>query len=290
MIITLLVSTSLEISKESLSKVETVKEFNQNYQIIEDIKAIIHKNISMIEDELMLEIAFLPFIIEEKGLKLKIELEPLSDKIDINYAFKDENSTSLYLPIFESIFQKYEVRDIAIFQDLILDTIDLDLESRSGYDSEILLNDRSFTNGAIFDKYQFNKILNQYSFLSNDSNIHRVPWSELIYFREHLDSNQSKKDKSKEIERPKLFINFINSELLEAFDIEKPEGGFLDSKELSESFDSEFLENYNFAIFSKGESFLVLCTIDYIFDTISTQIKLIYDLGKKKVVTIEEIL
>ncbi len=275
MVITILVSKSLEISQNSLSGIKTIKKINQTNYLVRDVITILNKAVDdYIVDEPTLNLMLMPWDISEKGLSLIINLKSLSDKLDINYLLKDGNTSR----VINYFLELNQVANSPFFYDLIHDTYDLNNEIRGGYDSEIILDDRYFENGKIYNYEQFEKILNRYSFLTNDVNIYKIPWRDIIFFGD----GKTKKP---------LYANLLIDELKIAIDINFNDGeDYENTNKITEANSKELVDEFNLKVFTKGSSFLVLCKIEYIFDSISGQITLIYDLGKKEVVSIEEIL
>lgn len=279
MIITILVSKSLQISQDSLKGITTVKKINQINFLIGNLKPILKQVIESMAidtDESTIGIAFdMALPLEDKDIKLNLSFEPIDDKIDINYLLLDGNSSYLI----EHLFNDYEVANLPAFYDLIHDTQDLDSEIRGGYDSEIILDDKSFENGRIYDYEHFSQILDRYSLLTDDINIHKIPWQKIFYFGEG------------KVKRP-LYINFAHDRVKMFFDIGlDEEDKFEKNQDVIDTLSKEDIEKFNLKVYEKaGDTFLVLCKIEYSFATISGQIKLFYDLGKKEVVSIEEIL
>lgn len=337
MIISLLVAKSLEVSQKSLEPINTLKNINQVKDIIKLTTGVLQKNLDFIDDDMMLELLFTTYPLSSEKVKLLIDIEPISNKIDINYAFKDYNRSLDYVEIFDEILDRYDIQNRALFYDIIYDTFDKDDSSKGGFDSEIVFYDKKFENGAIYDILQFNQMLSHYAFLANDPKIFEIPWKNIIYFdpiedinnsteenastkkkiigesdtetQKDVDSNESKKDKDKDKKDndsksntpnttqaralPPIYIDFMSDDLKLAFGIStnRREGEYIiDDDSLRDVVDVEFAKKFNLTYFKKGQSFLVLCKIDYSLDSISGKIRFIYDIGKKKVIRIEELL
>jgi len=289
LIITALIAKSLEISKESLEPIKTIKNINQSNALFRSVKSVLNKNLEFVEDALMLDMLFSSFPIESKNVRLLIDIEPISNKIDINYAFKDEETSLKYIEVFDFIFSKYEVLDSFFFYELIYDTLDENDISKGGFDSEIVQYDKDFENGVIYDLKHFREILKHYVKITNDFNIYNIPWSEIIYFKALPPVDP--KNKNSQISMPPLYVNFLHDNLDEFFSIVIEDSDYVMSDEdMQGAIDLEIAKKYNIQYYKKGSNFLVLCKIDYIFDSIEGKLKFLYDIGSKKVIKIEEVL
>ena len=141
-------------------------------------------------------------------MPFNIQLGENRIQININSAHKYLNINSLATSMlkknniiydnFINMMYQHKVKDPEFFVDLLLDTIDKDQEEKnSGSQSEISLQNPIFRNGKIYNKKHFDMILNYYVSITNDEDIRKVPFNEIISF-----------------DAPSIDINFANEQLL----------------------------------------------------------------------------
>jgi hypothetical protein len=94
------------------------------------------------------------------------------------------------------IFERYPIASPNMFLNILLDTIDMDLEQRQE-GSEILASFPDFHNGSIENFTQFEQVIARYLTLTKDSQILDIPWKQLIGF-----------------EGEKIDINYVSPEVL----------------------------------------------------------------------------
>lgn len=101
-----------------------------------------------------------------------------------------------YITFVSRIFERYPITSPDMFLNILLDTIDTDLEQRQE-GSEILASFPDFHNGSIENFTQFEQVIARYLTLTKDSQILKIPWKQLIGF-----------------EGEKIDINYVSPEVL----------------------------------------------------------------------------
>jgi hypothetical protein len=101
-----------------------------------------------------------------------------------------------YIMFVSRIFERYPIASPNMFLNILLDTIDMDLEQRQE-GSEILASFPDFHNGSIENFTQFEQVIARYLTLTKDSQILDIPWKQLIGF-----------------EGEKIDINYVSPEVL----------------------------------------------------------------------------
>ncbi|MEO1927773.1 MAG: hypothetical protein ABGX26_03710 [Nautiliaceae bacterium] len=203
---------------------------------------------------------FKTFPIQSKkgDLKAIIEISPIFNKPDINaYLFK-KKINPLIDTYLTNILETYDIKDPIFFKNIILDTLDKDSLEREA-DSEIILQNNLFQNGKIYNKKHFLQILNYYVQKTNDKNILKIPWDNLIFFGNG--------------ENNSLTCEFLNK------DVKK----YLNITDLK----CDKKNNLDIINFKNQNSFWVLIKIEYIYHNIQNKIRVTYDIRKKKVINIE---
>jgi len=199
-----------------------------------------------------------------------INIKPVFDKIDIN-ALLQKGKINPYIENYlENILSYYKIEDPEYLKDLILDTIDTDLEEREAY-SEIANENPYFQNGKIYGVDQLNAINRTYFKKTDDKNVFQIPWEEYFYFGDGkihmLDCERMDTQTAK----------FLSLNVEEQTDCET-----ISTKE-----NNETIKNLNIIPYDKNQSYWVEVNINYIFDDVNSTLKITYDLNNKKVINIE---
>ena len=153
---------------------------NQRTILHSDIKNMLDtyaKRIENSEDLTNYLLGIPPIYDEKSGLSFYVELEYLSNKININSLAVNEN----IVKFLKNIAQNYNILDISFFIALLEDTIDEDDISREAF-SEISREDIRFSNSRIINNRHFRRILEYYVDIVKDESVLKVPWEKLIYF------------------------------------------------------------------------------------------------------------
>jgi len=205
----------------------------------------------------------IPLSSNEGDFRIVYTIKPLFDRIDINALLRDNKINPDIENYIDNILRFYKIKDPLFFKDLLLDTIDQDTEEREGY-SEIVLTNPCFQNGKIYNFKHLKQIENYYYKRTDDKNIYNIPWDELIFFG----------DGSKHI----LECHLISKKVADFLE--------LDYEELNCADNNEILKNLNIISYDKNKSFWIESDITYFLEK-QNNIKIIYDINKKKVISIE---
>ena len=258
-----LLSSILAIYKKYSYTEEAI--YNQTSVLIKDVTSIL-SNIEINSSEDVEDIlTSIPFTTNEGDYRGIIEIKPIFNKINLNeYLVKNKANPTIDL-FLTNLLEKYEIADPIFFKDLILDSLDLDKEERSGY-SEIALEDSNFKNAPLTFK-RFEKILKYYAKKRDDNNIFKIPWKNLIFFTN--------------VNTP-LVCDFVDKNLTILFGIDKSLCEAIKDKDLHKK-----LEYLDIIPFNKKRSFWINIDINFSFQNSKNSLKIIYDLTKKKVISIE---
>ena len=226
---------------------------SQNSILIKDSVESLNKLSQNIDNYNDLKKIFISFPISDDDFKVVYSITPIFSKIDINH----KNIG----PFLDNLMQFYDIDDPILFKNLIKDTIDKDIEER-GSETEIILKNRFFQNGKIYNYRHFKEIMDYYYKITGDKNIYKIPWQKYIYFS-----------------------NGNNNIVCEAMDLDLKkflELEDIDCKDLNRS-ENRILENFDIISFDKNSSFWVDINIKYK----QQNIDITYDIDKKKVIKIE---
>jgi len=222
----------------------------QNNIIIKNSIKTLDKFADKIKSKEDLNKLFTSFAISNKdgSFRAVYTISPLFDKINIH-----NKNISIFL---DNLFSYYQILDPLYLKNLILDTLDKDTKERDD-ESEIVLYDPFFQNGNIYNYKHLKKIIDYYYKKRDDNRVFMIPWQKYIYF---LDINNSYIDCDMIDDKLALFLgidkNMQNCKSIKEFDI---------------------------ITFDKNRSYLIDVDIDYF----QNNIKIIYDINKKKVIKIE---
>jgi len=143
----------------------------------------------------------LPIELESEGLRLSFTFDSTAKGINPNNFLKKKNhKISLnpdYILLFDRILQTADVQNKELFLALIEDTLDKDLDERMP-GSELSLYNKRFAQGKIENYKKFKMLIDQYIILTEDANIYKIPWKDILSF------HSSKTD-----------FNYISPKLLE---------------------------------------------------------------------------
>ncbi|WP_457564265.1 hypothetical protein [Caminibacter sp.] len=181
--------------------------------------------------------------------RAEIEITPICS-ININDYLKDNKINKNIDALFDYLADKYNIADILYLKDLILDSIDRDDKERSPF-SEIKLQNPKFIDGGIYSYSQLKEILDYYAKKRNDKSVFLIKWKKLFNFT-----------------KTQLFKECINKTILNLNDENVTDFNII-------TYDtniSSFIVGIDVAHFLKNEH----------------KLKILYDLKKKKAVSIEE--
>ena len=231
---------------------------NQRTILHSDIKNMLDTYAKMVEtnEDLTNFLLGIPPVYDEKsGLSLYVELEYLSNKININSLAVNEN----IVKFLKNIAQSYNILDISFFIALLKDTIDEDDIEKEAL-SEISREDIRFSNSRIVNKRHFKKILEYYVDVTKDESVLKVPWERLIYFGK---TQQTVVD-----------CDRMGKELISVLGFD--EESFSGCANLEDQQYQEIAEKYNLKSFSKQNELYLNVKIFYEIEDLKDEIDFVY--------------
>lgn len=188
MLITLLMGIVALVLAQSgrLSRLGGTPFFQSSSQsIVNDLQRQLPILLASITGADQLDLALrLPLQVEtrKRDFILKMKLSSPYSCLNVN-SLLDQNGTvnTPNVAVFMRLFSHYPIASPDIFLNLLLDTIDIDTAER-GFDTEISLTRPDSKNGAIANEREFNRILERYLQLTQDSAILSIPWERYIGF------------------------------------------------------------------------------------------------------------
>lgn len=138
------------------------------------------KNIEL-DDEMLFYASKMPFPIELQGVSLVLHVDSAHGKLPINTllanALEDEKTYDKLV----SYFRSYGVSSPLFLVDLLLDTIDLDMNERT-FESEAILALPQLQQGKIDSLETLQLLLEYYRWQKSDEYIYEIPWEEMFHF------------------------------------------------------------------------------------------------------------
>lgn len=218
-IFSVLVLKSFSISTQVVNQNNEIRLLSQSNRLLEDSKKIVKNTLKDINSTEAYAILFSePFVIANKNFTLTFTFSPVENGLNINSLLQNSKRNEESILVFETILSTYNVQNIQFFVDLILDTIDEDVDERS-YGSEIILKDTFFTNSKIYSQKHLDKIIDYYAQVKDAKNIYKVDWGKYIRFDEDA-----------------IDVNFASIELLKIL---------LSNPYINDAFKKTYYENYD---------------------------------------------
>ena len=259
-------------SYEKYSKELKPSYIAENSLVIKDYLQILFKISDKIKTSKDLQKIFttVPLSSKEGNFRIIYTIKPLFNKIDINTLINGNKINTYIENYIDNILSYYQIQDPLFFKDLLLDTIDTDNKEREAY-SEIVSQNPYFQNGKIYNFKHLEQIENYYYKRTNDKNIYSIPWKKFIFFgngRKHI-----------------LECNLITKRVAEFLGLT-----FSDSvscKSIENKENNKTIKNLNIIAYDKNKSFWIESDITYFLDNQEQNIKIVYDLHNKKVISVE---
>ena len=263
-VLTGIIAYIFSITSGIFDEVVKVDGKNQRTIFLKDIKIILDRYAKDVKDSDDLSSFLLgmpPFYDKKSELFLNIELEYLSNKVNLNSLLVKNKVDKNIEEFLKNIGETYNILDISFFIALLEDTIDEDDISRQSL-SEISREDLKFSNSHIVNMSHFKKIIKYYVTTTRDTNILSVPWDKLIYFGE---LNTSVVDCDK-----------MSKELVNIFrlDVEN----FSGCVDLENVEDKKIAQKFNLKKFSKQNNFYVVAKAFYQIGDFQDKISFGYNL------------
>ena len=239
------------------------KDISQNSVLIYNTKSILDKLSEDINGSSVQSIfTTIPISSKDGNFRALITIKPMFDRVDIN----EINKNKYIKKYLENILEYYQIADPLFFEDLILDSLDLDKKERVG-GSEIILKNPFFKQGKIYNYTQFKEILNYYSKIMDDKSVYKIPWRKLFIFgngNSIIDCNLMKKNVAK-------FLGLEYNENISCKSLET----FAENKKI--------MQNFSIMPFSKKRDYLIKVNILYNEENLS----FVYNISKKRIENIK---
>jgi len=208
--ITALLTVSTGILDNSFKRISNKLFFIQSNVFFKDFIGILQQSTKdinssdMLDIFLMIPIAFAP---EHQDIAFDVSFASDASTINLNHMLAtDVNVTELeaqhepipvkiaYESYLDHILSVYNVSDKILLLAMIADSVDNDVDERVA-GSEIALRDPLFSQGTIYNLEHFKKILEAYVRETRDYNVFKIPWHDLIGFRnDRVDFNHINKE------------------------------------------------------------------------------------------------
>jgi len=312
-LISIAIMHSFSLVNKGFKHIENIEKINQTRVVIHDVEAIwqvITKEIKDSDSLYALLGAYPPISDEDGRFTLSMEMRSLQGRVNINSIFKEESSDmgggktvvlkEEYYPLFNYIFNKYQVRDGELLLNYILDTFDNDIIERD-VGTEIALNSIHFINGQIVNTAQFREVLREYQNRVDDRDVMKIPWEDFFYFgRLNTNSNETMID-----------CNFMTRNLAKGLELEIddftsddaqefPNGEDIGSEEIScdmidnseNETEKEIYHIKHLEVNSSNKQpihlpYLIEGLVTYTTNAVSESFKFIYNLKSKRIIDIE---
>ena len=235
---------------------------NQNSELISDVKNMLKKVDINSSESLKNILTTIPFSSNNGDFRGIVNVSLISNRINLNEYLKDNKINPAIDYILDKIFEKYEISDSMFLKNLILDTLDSDVNEREAY-SEIKFFDKTFPNGYI-NKKILKKILDYYYKKRDDKSVYKIPWDKYFIFLS--------------IHTP-IYCEFVNKNILDVLNVENDVCENLKKSKIANKLD--------IISFDKNKTLILDLNISYILNNQEEKMNIIYDLNQKKVIDIE---
>jgi len=178
----------------SSKEVEQKRNFVQKSLFLQSVVDILRKKTGDINSSDGLELLiYLPIDLETEEIEAHISFDSAAKGINPNnFLKKVQNKEQIdpeYVLLFDRILQTFNVQNKELFIAMIEDTLDKDLDERIP-GSEIALYDKRFAQGSIENEKKFRMLIDAYIRLTEDGNIKKVPWEEIVsFYNKQIDIN-----------------------------------------------------------------------------------------------------
>ncbi len=301
-IITALVIYTLSISEKSFHVVAGIDAQNQFSLVFKDFTKIIKANTKDVNDSdtlsMFLSMSLPPIKEPKSGLEVGLLVDSRMSKININSLLTsllpsegncDLNDTTdkLCRPL-NRFFEKYEIRDKILLEQLMLDTVDKD-DIELGTMTEIASEDIDFSQGKIYNYTHLKKIFDAYYKLTSDKNIFRITQERVedyFYFGDTNESKQMLDCDALDVQNAMNLIlpsNFISDSIgvqdyCAMFNQNDPE-----LKEIKKLFSIK-----QFDLNDTKSKYLIKCNLIFNTDTVNRSLVFDYDIKNKRIDSIEK--
>jgi len=250
----LLLLVSFSISEKYFKDEKRIKLSAQMNRIALDAKSILVNTLKNFDSPEAYDFLFSqPFIINNSNYSITFLFQPFENSLNINKMVKNGKVVNAYQDILENILMAHNVVDTSFFINLLLDTIDMDINARV-YGSEIAIEEPFFRNGKVFSLEHFEKIVDYYAYARDDKNIYNIAWNKYINF-----------------DSEKIDINFVSLELLTFM---------FPNRSIDKSFKETYYQKYEeLNVNTEEKNFLE--EFNTVFSTSSVLVKILYAEGEE---------
>ncbi|MEA1916044.1 MAG: hypothetical protein U9N42_00785, partial [Campylobacterota bacterium] len=148
-----------------------------------------------LDEEMVFYGSKMPISIALESEVIDIKLQSTQYGININTLFKAAIKQPIIYDIFSEYLNRYRLKDPAFFMALIQDTIDKDDVGQFSDESEIILYNSTFKNGAIVNRAHLDEIINYYFLSTSDAAIYSIDFNSMFTFNTtFIDLNFASKD------------------------------------------------------------------------------------------------
>ena len=224
----------------------------------------------------------LPIELKNEEVEIRVEFDSAAKGINPNNFLKKRANKNVidpnYVLLFDRILQTYNVQSKDLFIAMIEDTLDKDLDERMP-GSELALYDKRFAQGSIENKRKFQILVDSYVRMTEDGNIKKVPWDDLLsFYAKRIDINYIS---------PKLLrfiLPYLDEEAIRKLTSERDRlYEKIDDMRLAKE-DRDELKKYDVSTFVP----VVFGELEMELGDRKGRVRFIYDIKQKKVLNIEE--
>jgi hypothetical protein len=238
------------------------------YSIAEDsfiIKTVENKmkKVNIKNEDDLLKLLMSSYEVKIDNFKITATFQSAHTKINPNRYLTDDKINESMDFFMNNLCDKYNIKECDFFKNLILDTIDTNNYERSNK-SEIILY-KPFINGRIYNKKQFQKIVNYYEKITGDKNIEKVPFDKIFEFDTFYTD-----------------CNNISPEVAYILGTSPTCMG------LNSLFSKKFLQKLGIILFNKNIAYYVWINVNYKYFSTKRNLKILYDLKNKRIIKIEK--
>ncbi len=301
-IITALVIYTLSISEKSFHVVAGIDAQNQFSLVFKDFAKIIKANTKDVNDsdtlEMFLSMSLPPIKEPKSGIEVGLLVDSRMSKININALLSallpsegncDLNETTDKLcRVLNRFFDKYEIQDKVLLEELMLDTVDKD-DMELGTMTEIASEDIDFAQGRIYSYNHLKKIFDTYYKLTSDKNIFRITKDRVEDYFYFGDTNQSKQMLDCDALDVQNAMNLILPANLISDTLEQEDYCSMfnqndpELKEIKKLFSIK-----QFDLNDTKSKYLIKCNLIFNTETINRSLVFDYDIKNKRIESIEK--
>lgn len=287
-IITAIILTMVTLVDDAMQQSGKIQELNQEQLILNNVQSALKKigsQLTSAEALDMILLAPIMFSDDEGAFTLSLTMQSQQAKLNLN-AMLDTNSSAERTPpirtnYYDFLFNLFNLKGLSAPDQMIAllaDTIDGDDQERLP-DSEVIVHQSDFANGAIHRFSTLKKLSDQYYQSSRDANIYKINWSDYFYLGSP-DENLT------------LDCNYLSWDMADALNlkVDATKGLELISCDNLARDQNETLSRYNIAPFTKGMAhYHLFLRADYTIEGKNGGFSADYDLQTERISNIKSI-